>query len=428
MKQTVSSAPLTVPHDAHEFPALDKILHCDEGAYWAPFGSYRLTTHLQPIFSYSHRRIVGHEGLLRASDARGKPVSPLSVIASAGSFESLRHLDRLARLLHLRNHHRSGIDSDWLFLNMHPAVFVQAQRSNSSGFLGQVLADLRYPASRIVVELLEDSVPDNARFEDGVAYLRELGVLIALDDFGAGHSNFDRVWRIRPEIVKLDRSFAVQAAEDSRARRLLPQIVSLLHEAGSLVLIEGVETEEQALLAMDADIDFVQGFYFGRPAAQVIADDQAVMRINAVWQRCDETRERDYASYRNTIAPFINAIGYASTMLVVGHRIEEACVHFLQLENAERCFLLDIDGGQVGPNVVSRRAPPESHSFNPLKHAEGAKWSRRHYFRRAVEHPGKVQVTRPYLSIANARLCVTVSVCFTVGGKQRVICGDISWA
>ena len=412
---------------ADNFAELKALLTLDRDAYWAQYGPLKLTTYLQPIFSFSHRRIIGHEGLLRAFDPDGEAVSPLTVINSTASFDEARRLDRLARLLHVCNHHLHGIENDWLFLNMHPLVFNQAKQSDSIGFLGQVLANVNYPASRVVVELLEQAVANNGQFADGVAYLRQLGVLIALDDFGAGHSNFDRIWQIRPDIVNLDRSFAVQVDTNIRARRLLPRIVSLLHEAGSLVLIEGVETEEQALLAMDADIDFVQGYYFAKPAAHVMSDTLALTRLKALWKNFDNSRGSDYSNYRKTISPYINAIGYASTMLAVGHRIEHACQQFLELEHTERCFLLDGNGLQVGPNVVAHNTRNETSRFNPLNTAEGAIWSRRHYFRRAVEHPGKVQVTRPYLSIANASLCVTVSVCYTSRREQFVLCGDLAW-
>jgi EAL domain-containing protein (putative c-di-GMP-specific phosphodiesterase class I) len=56
-----------------------------------------------------------------------------------------------------------------------------------------------------------------------------------------------------------------QAGNNARIRRMMPVMVSLLHEAGSMVLMEGIETASEALIAMDADADFVQGFFFARP-------------------------------------------------------------------------------------------------------------------------------------------------------------------
>jgi len=53
--------------------------------------------------------------------------------------------------------------------------------------------------------------------------------------------------------------------------------------------------------------------------------------------------------------------------------------------------------------------------------------SKRHYFRHAMAKPGTVHVTRPYLSLATAALCVTVSIAIQAEGGRRVLCGDLHW-
>lgn len=80
-----------------------------------------------------------------------------------------------------------------------------------------------------------------------------LGCLLAIDDFGAGHSNFDRILQLNPGIVTLDRRFARQIENNLRARRLLPLIVALLHEASAFVLLEGLELHTQAMIAQDPE-------------------------------------------------------------------------------------------------------------------------------------------------------------------------------
>jgi EAL domain-containing protein (putative c-di-GMP-specific phosphodiesterase class I) len=90
-----------------------------------------------------------------------------------------------------------------------------------------------------------------------ISHFRQLGCLIAIDDFGAGHSNFDRIWDLQPDIVKIDRRLIQDAGHSRRVERILTGIVSLLHEAGSLVVVEGVETEDEALVAIAANADMV---------------------------------------------------------------------------------------------------------------------------------------------------------------------------
>ena len=65
--------------------------------------------------------------------------------------------------------------------------------------------------------------------------------------------------------------------------------------------------------------------------------------------------------------------------------------------------------------------------FNPLLDAKDAVWSRRPYFRRAISHPGEVQVSRPYLSITGANMCVTLSIMVNTSQGAQVLCGDLDW-
>lgn len=405
--------------------ALDCIEAGVDGFTYADFSGYRLGSHFQPILSLSHQRVIGHEGLLRAVDAQGRPLSPLAVLATAQERGELVALDRLARLLHVFN--RPPGDNQWLFLNVHPEVFVDAIAKSS--FMLDLLEHQGMAAGDVVIEVLEDAIRDEVCFAETVERLRSEGFLIALDDFGAGHSNFDRVWTVRPEIVKLDRSFALRMEHDAGARRLMPRIVNLLHEAGSLVLLEGIETETQARIALDSDIDFVQGYYFARPAPLPEPGMDSCNRIGALWQDFATREAAASIGQRELIAPYQNALGYASVLLAAGRAPAEACAGFLDLPLANFCYLLDRTGRQVGANLWGSRpeAARPSTRFRPLANASAARWSRRPYFRRAIRQLDRVQVTRPYLSATTAELCVTLSVGFLHRGEPCVLCGDIAW-
>ncbi|PWT71783.1 MAG: hypothetical protein C5B46_07750 [Proteobacteria bacterium] len=385
-----------------------------------------LASHFQPILSLAHSRTVGYEALMRAFTARGDQVNPLDVFAGTTDFLSTLQLEWLSRAVHFENFIQHGNHVGWLFLNTHPRVFVEGARHAES--MEGLFLQYGLPASRVVLEVLEHTVTDEARLRDAVSFYRDLGCLIAIDDFGAGHSNFNRVWSLRPEIVKLDRSMVSLAATDPILRRTMPVLVSLLHEAGSMVLMEGIETEDEAMLAMDADADFVQGYYFARPAETLPEDDSFDEMFEHLWSEFRETVDRDALAYREQILPYMNALGACASRVQVGTNFEEACQGFLALEHAQRCYMLDRNGRQASPNF---RAPAtsdkRSNRFAPVDDAQGANWSRRFYFRRALEHPGRVQVTRPYLSITSASPCVTVSSSVVVHGETRVLCGDVAW-
>ncbi|MEC5408784.1 EAL domain-containing protein [Paraburkholderia sp. MPAMCS5] len=388
-------------------------------------GELTLTSVFQPIFSLSHMRAVGYEGLLRAHDMLDRPVSPLDVFGEAARVGDALQLDRLAQTLHLENFKVLGAEREWLFLNVHPGALTDPYLSAA---LLATLKRLDLPPRRIVLEVLEQRADDLERLADAVRQFRERGFLIALDDFGAGHSNVERIWQLNPDIVKLDRIMLSHAAHRADMATILPGLVAMLHEAGKLVLIEGVETEHEAQMALACNADFVQGFFFGRPNPGAADATHAAACIGELTERYRdqaEARERRNAS---RLARYLRAFERAAERLVAGEPLEEVCWNFLALDHAARCFLLDAKGRQAGRNVVLRadRAAHETR-FLPLADAQGANWLRRPYFRDAINSPERVHVTRPYLSINEALPCVTLSVATRVGNETCVLCGDIDW-
>ena len=112
----------------------------------------------------------------------------------------------------------------------------------------------------------------------------------------------------------------------------------------------------------------------------------------------------------------------------LGGEPEHAFAEFLALGGVQRCYLLSAEGVQVGANIgtkeAARRLDPR---YLPCADAEGANWFRRPYFRRAITQPLVVQVSRPYLSIADARACVTFSIAIPETDGVRVLCADLDW-
>jgi EAL domain-containing protein (putative c-di-GMP-specific phosphodiesterase class I) len=381
----------------------------------------------QPILSLAHRRPVGYEGLLRARDAGGAPVSPLDAFRLAEDDADTTFLDRLCRAVHLRNFLTLPDDTSWLFMNINPKVVVDGRLHGS--FFSELLRRCDFPAHRVVVEIVEEAIHDEALLAEAVSYYKELGCLVAIDDFGAGHSNFDRIWRIEPHIVKLDRSVSVQAAASQRVRRVLPNLVNLIHEAGSLALMEGIETEKEALLAMDADVDFVQGYFFARPADSSLDGQRCDSLFGGLCDKFKRYANDEAQDQRNRLAPYLSGFRQALGQMESGMDMELACADFLAQPRTQCCYLLDEEGRQVGSNLDSAHLTSRLDlRFTPLSDAKGANWARRQYFRQAVNQPGRVQVSNPYLSIATSRMCVTLSVTVSAGNDLRVLCCDLDWS
>ncbi len=400
----------------------------ERGRWVGSFQNYRLTSAFQPVYSYPHRRPVGYEGLIRVEDERGRPIAPVTAFEGVGNFEQQIWLDRLCRLLHVHNFVAQRQPDCWLFLNIHPAVFMHAAlQVRMLARAVEVVHQLGLPTHRLVFEVTEAVMARDDSFEEAVEAARATGCLLALDDFGVGHSNFDRIWRIRPEIVKLDRSLLMRSRGSRRMARVLSQMVALLHECGSLVLLEGIETVEDAQLAMDADVDLVQGFAFGHPAP-FLRDGDGVSALEDVWSLFNERQAQLRRDHLDRLTPFRTALALSLQAVQQGRPLAEACESFLRLDGAQMCYLLDDDGREIGVRAVPASGPAAiDPRFLPMERAGDARWARRPYFRRAVETVGEIQTTRPYLSLHGARMCVTVSVAYWQDGRLRVLCGDLDW-
>lgn len=409
--------------------SLDKV----DGRTISRFGdSITLASHFQPIYSLSHARVVGHEALLRARHDDGHAIPPPQVFSACRDLTELSWCDSLSRVMHLSNFAAGLPQAQWLFLNVHPDTSQALFKREDHAYVKEVLTHFQINGGKLVAEVLESAVLNSDELRASIDVLREHGCLIAIDDFGAGHSNFDRVWSLKPDIVKLDRSLVERGARDSGSRRIVIQMASLLHECGAMVLMEGVETLDEALLAMEADADMVQGYYFGRPQADLMPTGHAPDSLSSLYLGLSQRRKDEAKAQRQELAPYLNAMGNSGVLLSAGRSLEAACRDFLSLPSTELCYVLNSEGYQIShPCWALDRITDAQLAYEPMSDTEGGCWARRPYFRRAVEAPGKVHVTAPYRTLHGQHTCITLSYAFycqNVGQRElRVVCGDLIW-
>lgn len=189
-----------------------------------------------------------------------------------------------------------------------------------------------------------------------------------------------------------------------------------------------METRDEALLALDVDVDMVQGFAFGRPVPGMLGPSGVSEEIEAIWTLLDERHAVSRQAHTARIAPYREALKLAEAKLRAG-TLADACAELLALPGMQVCFLLDEQGRHLAEPLLPPGVQPMSLDprFKPLGLAEEARWARRPYFRRALDEPGVVQMTRPYLSLHGAKMCVTLSIASPGPDGLRVLCADIDW-
>jgi EAL domain-containing protein (putative c-di-GMP-specific phosphodiesterase class I) len=143
---------------------------------------------------------------------------------------------------------------------------LQIQRPNFANEVSQVLQEAGLPPEQLVVELTESALMQNP--EQGsyaMEQLQQMGIGIAMDDFGTGHSSLNYVSVLPISLIKIDQSFVRNCAKRETDASILAAIVTMGHALGLKVLAEGVETEQQARVLRAQGCDEVQGYFYSRP-------------------------------------------------------------------------------------------------------------------------------------------------------------------
>ncbi len=213
-------------------------------------------------------------------------------------------------------------------------------------------------------------------------------VSIAVDDFGAGQSNLDRLLGdLRPDLVKLDGEL-IRAISHGTEQLILPKLVSLLHQAGMLVVVEGVETTEELILAVESNVDFAQGYLLGRPAAEIAPPEPVQRRIDDAFDVIAQGRAHQYALFESEVEPYRVALRQAADGLLAGVVMGEAFASLATFDRCISCFIIDDSGRQIGLEVPGPAWNSEGASLHPVANPRDARWDHRPYFRNAVLLPG----------------------------------------
>ncbi len=213
-------------------------------------------TVFQPIVNILENKVVGLEALARfQSDPYRPPNEWLDDASEVGLLDELETALRWNALEHL-----PLLPPDiYLSLNVTPFAVLDLQFANSLS---------AYPLDRLVLEITEhSSVEDYEKIARNLEPLRQKGVRLAVDDAGAGYASFRHILKLKPDIIKLDRSL-IQHIDSSGGHRILAiALVQFSLSVGSQVIAEGVETPEELSVLRELGVKLAQGYLLGRPQA-----------------------------------------------------------------------------------------------------------------------------------------------------------------
>ncbi len=236
---------------------------CD-GQFIAEYKDLSLSSVFQPIFKQGLVPI-GVEALVRIKTSIGQTIRPDLFFSSTDISEADKiNVERLSRVIHLRNFAQSKYRHLQLFLNVLPAAGEHlAIEDLTNGLLANRLNDLSISHSQMVMEIVELTAKNEHILRDAILHLDDNGFRVAIDDYGVNASNRQRVELLNPHIVKMDRSLLLDFMQGSKEGLLSG--IELARKVGALIVAEGIETREQLTAMYNLNIDMFQGYFLAMP-------------------------------------------------------------------------------------------------------------------------------------------------------------------
>ena len=235
------------------------------GELGAALEAGELVLHYQPKAELRSGQVRGVEALVRWEHPERGLLGPshfLPLVEQSGLTRSLTAfvLDRALEEIGRLRRHEHDIS---VAVNLGPADLLDLGLPSE---VERLLEHHRFPPEQLQIEVSEDIVmADVDRTIDVLVGLRAIGVLTALDDFGAGHAGLGHLKQLHVDVLKIDRSFVMRVARDERDAAIVHSLMDLGRRLGVLVVAEGVDSAETCTLLGLWGCDEIQGHYLARP-------------------------------------------------------------------------------------------------------------------------------------------------------------------
>jgi len=224
----------------------------------------------QPVVALDGGALVGAEALLRVRDHDDDVLNPAEFVEAAESSGLLNWLGK--QMLEATCEQLSRWDAQLRSAAPdHVCVNVSPRQLLDPGLATQVVAALETSAldpSRLWLEVTESTLLDQStELGQRIGFLRELGVKVGLDEFGAGYSTLNYLKRFPLDFVKIDRTLVSGLGQDPRDTAIVGATVELAHGLGLTVIAVGVETQSQLEDLAALGCDHAQGYLLSPPVA-----------------------------------------------------------------------------------------------------------------------------------------------------------------
>jgi EAL domain-containing protein (putative c-di-GMP-specific phosphodiesterase class I) len=388
-------------------------------------------TGFQPVVSIRKKEISVVEALSRGiNPENGETIPPQLLIKEALRFGLMLEMDRLFRKKSFEAYSKySARNRDHLLsINLDSSAIF---RGFGSMQVLQATESLNIDPSSVIIEILESDIEDFDLLLKFVNEYKKHGFMIALDDFGTGFSNWSRIIKLKPDIIKLDKSIIRGIDKDFFRQEAAGSLIRLAHNTGSLVIAEGVETEGEALSSLELGADFIQGFFFAKPMEpEDISPDFLSEEISITSQRFINLRTgklhagiASRKQYHQMSDAIINHIRSNDTS-----DINESLANIPgKFPDLECIYVLNKNGIQISGTILNpmHKRKKLSKIFHPDEVLTDQS-SKEYFFN--IFNGTDMYISGPYISSATGNICITVSKSYNnSSGEKMILCLDVAF-
>ncbi len=228
----------------------------------------KIDYHFQPVVDAKTGEIFGYEALMRPREINSIRLTPVETINIAKEQNMLDKIEQLTlkNLFGYLSDNLEKFNGKRLFINTIPNCFVSDEEYN------ELYEKDGHVFEKLIIEITEGSQITAESVELMRKRYSSRHALFAIDDYGSGYANESTLLSIQPDIIKIDRSIITAIDTDSQKRHLVANMINFAKRHGISTLTEGIETKDELETVITLGIDYVQGYYTGRPSPVLLAD------------------------------------------------------------------------------------------------------------------------------------------------------------
>lgn len=221
----------------------------------------------QPKIDIKSGCIIGVEALSRWHHPLLGQVSPVDFISMAEQIGMIKPLTEWVLKTACNQAmlwKKAGFSSIIMAVNISPSHFLD---SDLVPLIKRVIKETGILPGELELEVTEGVIQTNPENLAVFEHLKELGILLAIDDFGVGYSSFASLKHLNVDYLKIDKYFIDDMLVDQKAKLLVGSMIEMGHNLEHKITAEGIESEEQATMLQELGCDYAQGYFFSKPVS-----------------------------------------------------------------------------------------------------------------------------------------------------------------